>query len=70
MIFILYRIKSKISVILMGETSCIKSALIKTLNQLLINRKDILVQINIDPCYNDEKLTKNTDEINKEAERK
>jgi MoxR-like ATPase len=42
----------------MGETGCGKTALIKKLYQLLNNGKENLESINIDPSYDDEKLTK------------
>ena len=67
MILILYRIIANIPVILMGETGCGKTALIKKLNQLLNNGEETLVTINIDPSYNDDKLTKKMNEINQKA---
>ncbi len=67
MILILYRILANIPVILMGETGCGKTALIKKLNQLLNNGKETLETINIEPSYDDEKLTKKMNEINKKA---
>jgi len=67
MILILYRIIANIPVILMGETGCGKTALVKKLSQLLNNGKEILESINIDPSYDDEKLTKKMNEINKKA---
>ena len=68
MILILYRIIANIPVILMGETGCGKTALIKKLNQLLNNGKETLVTVNIDPSYDDKKLTNKMNEINKKAE--
>jgi len=67
MILILYRIIANIPVILMGETGCGKTALIKKLNQLLNNGKETLVTININPSYDSKKLTETMDEINKKA---
>ncbi len=67
MILILYRIIANIPVILMGETGCGKTALIKKLNKLLNNGEKNLESINIDPSYDDEKLTKTMNEINKKA---
>jgi len=58
MILILYRIIANIPVILMGETGCGKTALIKKLNKLLNNGKETLVTINIEPSYDDKKITK------------
>jgi len=69
MILILYRIIANIPVILMGETGCGKTALIKKLNKLLNNGEKNLESINIDPSYDDEKLTKTMDEINKKAKK-
>jgi len=69
MILILYRIIANIPVILMGETGCGKTALIKKLNQLLNNGEENLESINIDPSYDDEKLTKTMNEINKKAKK-
>ena len=67
MILILYRIIANIPVILMGETGCGKTSLIKILNKLLNNGKETIESIDIDPSYDDEKLTKRMDEINKKA---
>ena len=69
MILILYRIIANIPVILMGETGCGKTALIKKLNKLLNNGNETLEQINIDPSYDAQKLTKTMDDINKKAEK-
>ncbi len=46
-IIIIYRIEANIQVILMGETGCGKTALIKKLNQLLNNGEETLEIINI-----------------------
>ena len=67
MILILYRIIANIPVILMGETGCGKTALIKKLNQLLNNGEETLITLNIDPSYKDEKLLKKMNEINSKA---
>ena len=53
----------------MGETGCGKTALIKKLNKLLNNGNETLEQINIDPSYDAQKLTKTMDDINKKAEK-
>ena len=65
MILILYRIIANIPVILMGETGCGKTALIKNLNKLLNNGKETLETVNIHPSYDDNKLTHTMDIINK-----
>ena len=67
MILILYRIIANIPVILMGETGCGKTALIKKLNQLLNNGEEKLEILNIDPSYNDKKLKKKMNDINQIA---
>ncbi len=51
MVLILYRIIENIPVILMGETGCGKTALIKKLNQLLNNGEEKLEILNINPSY-------------------
>ena len=67
MILILYRIIANIPVILMGETGCGKTALIKKLNQLLNNGVERLETINIEPSYNEEKLKQEMEKINEKA---
>lgn len=67
MILILYRIIANIPVILMGETGCGKTALILKLNQLLNNGEKKLEIINIEPSYDNEKLTRKMNEINEKA---
>ena len=67
MILILCRIIANIPVILMGETGCGKTALIKKLSQLLNNGEETLETINIDPSYDDIKLSQKMDEINEKA---
>ena len=67
MILILYRIVANIPVILMGETGCGKTALIKKLNQFFYNGKENLKIINVDPSYDEEKLTTEIKKINEEA---
>ena len=69
MILILYRIIANIPVILMGETGCGKTFLIKKLNQLLNHGEENVKIINIDASYDDEKLTKRMKQINEEAEK-
>ena len=69
MILILYRIIANIPVILMGETGCGKTALIKILNKLLNNGEETLEVINIDPSYDYKKLSDKMKEINEKAEK-
>ena len=69
MILLYYRIKANIPVIIMGDTGCGKTALIKKLNQLLNNGKETVIIINIHPGINDKKLSdimKKNDDIAKE----
>ena len=67
MVLIIYRIIANIPVILMGETGCGKTALIKKLSQLLNNGKNNLEIINIHPGISDNYLIKKMKEINIKA---
>ena len=67
MILILYRITAKIPIILMGKKGFGKTFLIRKLNQLLNDGNETIKIININPTYNDKKLVKRTEEINKRA---
>ena len=67
MILLLYRIQANIPVIIMGETGCGKTILIKKLNQLLNNGKELLEIINIHTGVTDEIISKFMDEINNKA---
>ena len=69
MILILYRIIANIPVILMGETGCGKTHLIKKLNQLLNSGKESLEILNIDPSYTNDKLKDKMYSINKNAKK-
>ena len=64
MVLLVYRIKANVPVIIMGETGCGKTALIKKLNHLLNNGKETVEIINIHPGINDKKLCKIMDEKN------
>ena len=68
MILILYRIIARIPVILMGETGCGKTALIRKLNELVNNGKRTLKIINVNPGVTDDFLISKMKKINKEAE--
>ena len=70
MILILYRIIAKIPVIIMGETGCGKTSLIKKLNQLKNNGDENMEIINIEPSFTDEKLIEIMDKINIQAKKK
>ena len=72
MILILYRISANIPVILMGETGCGKTGLIRKLYQLLNNGKDMdpnKNMIHVDSSIDDEQLIKKMDKINEEAKK-
>ena len=62
MILLVYRIKSNVPVIIMGDTGCGKTMLITKLNQLLNNGVKTVEIINIHPGINDELLCKLMDE--------
>ena len=69
MILLVYRIKANIPVIIMGETGCGKTSLIKKLNQIL-NNGEISVQIiNIHPGITDEDICIKMKEINEKAKK-
>ena len=67
MILILYRINANIPVILMGETGCGKTSLIKILNQLMNNGEQSLEIININPSFTDKILEEKLNMINLKA---
>ena len=67
MVLIIYRIVANIPVILMGETGCGKTSLIRKLNQLLNNGEENLEFINIHPGITDDFLKKKMSEINEKA---
>ena len=69
MILILYRVIANVPVILMGETGCGKTFLIKKLNQLINNGEENLEIININPSINDKILIKKMREINDKAKK-
>jgi hypothetical protein len=67
MVLLIYRIQANIPVIIMGETGCGKTALIKKLNQILNNGKNLVKTLNIHPGITDEDIFKYMKEINKNA---
>ena len=70
MILFLYRLLADIPVILMGETGCGKTGLIRKLYQLLNDGEDMNQEknmINVDSNINDDKLIKKMNDINGEA---
>ena len=70
MILILYRIIGKIPVILMGETGCGKTALIRKLNHLLNNGEETLEVININPSYTNDIIIERMNKTNKKVKEK
>jgi energy-coupling factor transporter ATP-binding protein EcfA2 len=86
MVLILYRIIANVPVIIMGDTGCGKTSLIKVLNQIINGgefkcerieiengvklKKEVkaLKIININPAIDDEKICKEMDEADKDAE--
>ena len=67
MVLLIYRIQANIPVIIMGETGCGKTALIKKLNQILNNGKNLVKTQNIHPGITDEDICEFIKKINKEA---
>ena len=67
MVLIIYRIVANIPVILMGETGCGKTSLIRKLNQLLNDGKENLEFITIHPGITDEIIKEKILEINNKA---
>ena len=69
MILLIYRIKANVPVIIMGETGCGKTALIKKLNQILNNGETTFEKIDIHPGIDDAKLCDFMDEKDKIAKK-
>ena len=86
MVLLLYRIIANVPVIIMGDTGCGKTSLIKVLNQIINGgefkcerieiendveiKKEVkaLKIININPAIDEEKICKEMDEADKDAE--
>ena len=69
MIFLLYRIQADIPVIIMGETGCGKTSLIKKLNQLLNNGENLVHIIKIHPGIKDKDLCESMSKANEKAKK-
>ena len=69
MIFLLYRIQANLPVIIMGETGCGKTSLIKKLNQLLNNGKNLVYIIKIHPGIKDKDICESMSIANEKATR-
>ena len=69
MVFLYYRIRANVPVILIGETGCGKSELINVLNRILYNGKANLEIININPLITEENIFQRIEEINEKAKR-
>ena len=67
MVLLIYRIQANIPVIIMGETGCGKTALIKKLNQILNNGKNLVKTLNIHPGITDEDIYEFIKKINNNA---
>jgi len=67
MILLVYRIKANVPVIIMGETGCGKTSLIKKLSQILNNGEELVEIINIHPGITDEEIIARMLEINAKA---
>ena len=67
MVLLIYRIKANVPVIIMGETGCGKTSLIKKLSQILNNGQELVNIINIHPGINDEEIIKKMREMNVDA---
>ena len=63
MILLVYRIRANVPVIIMGETGCGKTSLIKKLSQILNNGKELVKIINIHPGITDEEISARMKEI-------
>ena len=70
MALIYYRIKAKIPVIIMGETGCGKTSLIKKLNEIQNNGNSSLEIFNIHSGITDQDIINKMNEINKKAKEK
>ena len=70
MVLLICGVQADIPVIIMGETGCGKTALIKKLNQILNNGKNLVKVIDIHPGINDEDICKKMKEANKDAREK
>ena len=69
MVLIIYRIIADIPVILMGETGCGKTLLIKKLNQIINNGKILMEIININSDITDEYICQKLREINEKSKK-
>ena len=67
MLLLIYRLKANIPVIIMGETGCGKTSLIKKLSQILNNGEKLVKIINIHPGITDEEIINEMKKINLEA---
>ena len=69
MILIYYKILSQLNLIIMGETGCGKTFLLKKLHELLNNGEEIEYILNIHGGYTDEKIIEEKEKINEETEK-
>ena len=67
MILLAYRIKANIPVIIMGDTGCGKTSLIKKLNQILNNGEELLQIIYIHPGITEKEIVNKMRDLNNKA---
>ena len=67
MLLLVYRIKANVPVIIMGETGCGKTSLIKKLSQILNNGELLVEIINIHPGITDNEITNIMRKMNEKA---
>jgi len=69
MVLLVYRIKANVPVIIMGETGCGKTSLIKKLSQILNNGEELVQTFNINPGITDEQIIDKMKEMNLESKK-
>ena len=67
MVFLAYRIRANIPLIIMGDTDCGKISLIRKLSQILNNGEELVQIINIHPKYPDEEIASRMRDLNDKA---
>lgn len=70
MILLVYRIRTNVSIIIMGETGCGKTLLIIKLFLVLNNGKKLVKLFNINPGIIDEEIINKMREINEKTKKK
>ena len=67
MVLLIYRIQANVPVIIMGETGCGKTALIKKLSQIINNGENLVYIIKIHPGIDEKEICKEMINVNKKA---